>query len=108
MVYKDQLEINLLQLFAHPQNVECFFYNFCYCCCAKTSIIGNELFIFYKLPLPSTLLVPPLPYRCSDVPESTYTVTRKKHGHIIRVASIGSNADVRCKSCELWSYVDSA
>jgi len=33
-------------------------------------MIGNDLFVFYKLPLPSTLLLPPLPYRCSSVPVS--------------------------------------
>jgi len=26
------------------------------------------ILVFYKLPLPSTLLLPPLPYRCSGVP----------------------------------------
>jgi len=27
MAYQDRLETHLLQLFAHPQNSECFFYN---------------------------------------------------------------------------------
>jgi len=58
------------------------FYNFCYyfwgqrCCCAKTSIIGNDLFVFCKLPLPSTLSLLPLPYRCSGIPVSQYRIWR--------------------------------
>ena len=56
MVSKDRLETNLLQLFAHPQNSECF----CIisaivlgqsCCCAKTSVIGNGLCVFLQASL---------------------------------------------------------
>ena len=32
------------------------------CCWIETNIIGNDLFVFYKFPLPSTFLLPPLPY----------------------------------------------
>jgi len=72
MVYQDGLDANLLQLFAHPENSELF---------STISLVifevniatewkqlkrsGNDIFVFCKYPLPSTLL---LPYRCSGVP----------------------------------------
>jgi len=34
----------------------------------ETIILGNDFFAFYKFPLPSNLLLPPLLYRCSGVP----------------------------------------
>jgi len=58
------------------------FCKFCYylwgqrCCFAKTSTIGNDLFVFNKLPLASTLLLPPTTYRCSGVPVSQLRLWR--------------------------------
>jgi len=45
MVYRGRIETNLLQLFAHPENSEMAFSNFCcyfwgqHCCCTETSIL---------------------------------------------------------------------
>ena len=61
-----------------PRGFIMVFYNFCYyfwgqhCCWTKTSVIGNVFFAFYKFPLLSTLLLYPLPYRCSGVPANIY------------------------------------
>ena len=63
MVYHDRFQTNLLQLFENPKNSEWFSVISAiiwgqHCCCAKASIIANDFFIFYKFPLPSTLLLP--------------------------------------------------
>jgi len=76
MVYKNGLETNLLQLFAHPQNSELFSISSAIILRStfllrKNKLIGNDLFVFYGLPLPSTFLLLPLPYRCSGVPEES-------------------------------------
>jgi len=58
------------------------FCNFCYyfwgqhCWWTETNVIGNVFFVFYKFPLPSTFLLPPLPYRCSSVPEYACCVNK--------------------------------
>jgi len=61
MVYKDRLETNSSQLFAHPENSEC----------CLSSLIIFEVYIvaeqeqaylvmilFFEFPLPSTLVLP--------------------------------------------------
>jgi len=63
-VYQNRLETNLLQLFAHPENSEWLLHHY-----VLSTFLPNKnkhnwwrLFVFYKFPLPSTLLLPlPLP-----------------------------------------------
>jgi len=81
MVFQDQLETNLLQLFAHPQNSEWFSTIFAiifeaknFCCSKQVQLV--TIFVFYKFPLPSTLFLPPCP---SAVPASLFT-RNTKHG----------------------------
>jgi len=52
-----------------------FFYYFWgqHSCWTVASIIGNDFFVFYKLPLPSSFLLLPVPYRCSGVPVCIHT-----------------------------------
>jgi len=58
------------------------FYNFCYyfwdqhCWWTEKNISGNDFFIFYKFPLLSTVLLLPLPYRCSGVAEYACCVNK--------------------------------
>ena len=64
MVYKDWLETNVLQLFAHPENSEWFFFYFCYYClgqrCSRTetSVIGNDFLIFISFHCPQLFHCP--------------------------------------------------
>jgi len=68
MIYQDRLEASSLQLFVHPENWLTTF------------------FVFYKFPLPSTLL---LPYRCSGV--SAYTYYRQLFVHLTKYRDSSSN-----------------
>jgi len=86
MVYQDRLETNLLQ---PPRKFTIVFDNLCYyfwgkpCWWTETNIIGNDCFVFHKLPLRLNSFTAPPPFRCSGVPVSppsrfTY------NGHIIK------------------------
>jgi len=80
MAYQDWLEINLLQLLRHPEKSQWFSRKFRMIISViifevnivdeqKQNIFCNDFFVFYTFPLPSTVWLLPLPYRCSGVPE---------------------------------------
>jgi len=73
MVKEHQSEINLLQLLAHHQNSEWFSVSSVNIfevnsVAEQKDATGKYFLVFQKLPLPSVLLLPPLPFRYSDVP----------------------------------------
>ena len=63
----------VIAAFRASRKFRMIFYNFCYYFWGQhrwwteTNIIGNDFFVFYKFPLPQTVLLLPLPYRCSSV-----------------------------------------
>ena len=67
MVHQDWLETNLLQIFGHPRKFRMIFYKFCYyfwgqhCWWTETNIFGNDFFVLYIFPLPSTVSLLPCP-----------------------------------------------
>jgi len=73
MVYQDRHKTKLFAAIPAPRKFRKIFYNFCYyfwgqhCWWTETNIIGNDFFVIYKFPLPSTIFLLPLPYRCSGV-----------------------------------------
>ena len=83
MVYPDRLETILLQLFEYPENSEWFsiisviiFKVDMLLNRSKHIVIGNDFFAFYNFPLLLTLLLQPLPYRCTGIPESARCVNK--------------------------------
>jgi len=66
------METNLLQPFAHPESSDWF--STIFIVVSEVDIVAkqkqaywNDIFVFRKFPLPSTFLLPPLPYTCSGV-----------------------------------------
>jgi len=112
VVYQDRLG-TVIAAFRAPRKFRMIFYNFCYyfwvqhCWWTETNIIGKGFFVFYKFPLPSTVLLLSLPYpapaslnmhvastnfvktlvanlnmtSCFDVTNSVYPVTRTTIRH---------------------------
>jgi len=65
VVYQDRLQTYLLHLFEHPESSEwfsiiCYFWDQ-HCWQTETNVIGNDVFVFYKFLLPSTVLLLPCP-----------------------------------------------
>ena len=66
MVYQDRLEINLLQLFGHPENSEWFsiisviIFEVKHCWWTETNKIGNDDFVFY-VSIALNIFTAPLP-----------------------------------------------
>jgi len=67
VVYQDRLEHMVIAAFRASRKLRLIYYNFCYYFWGphrwwiETNIIGNEFFVFYKFPLPQTVLLLLLP-----------------------------------------------
>ena len=111
MVYQDRLEANLLQLFAHPENSEWF--SIISGIIFEVNVVSaqskdndSDFFVFYKLPSPSILLLPPtavLTYlapgiqnvshcvACPNVVQSSRLLFLREETRVGRLALLGPN-----------------